>query len=105
MPEIVYLLINYPALIAGPIVVFSALALWSRSRTAWIAAIAWVAYLGYEIGINAGVFCSGQGCIKRSELYVVYPLLIFVSLVALVQAYVHIRDKHRRLPRPPTLPH
>jgi|GEM_PF-1972493 len=103
MLEYFYLLINYPALIAVPIVVFATLALWSRSRTAWIAAIAWVVYLGYEIGINTGTLCSGQGCIKRSELYVVYPLLTFVSLVALVQAYVHIRDKRRRLQRPLTL--
>jgi small-conductance mechanosensitive channel len=105
MLEIFYLLINYPALIAVPILVFAALALWSRSRTVWIAAIAWVVYLGYEIGINTGTLCSGQGCIKRSELYVVYPLLTFVSLVALVQAYVHIRDRRLRLQRPATLRH
>jgi hypothetical protein len=33
---------------------------------------------------------------KRSSLYVVYPLLGFLSLVALVQAYVHLRDKRNR---------
>jgi hypothetical protein len=102
MPEFVYLLINYPALIAAPIIFFGALALWSRSRTAWVATAAWVLYLGYEIGMNAGVFCSGDGCIKRSELYIVYPVLTFVSLVALVQVYVHVRDKRRRA-RPPTI--
>ena len=102
MPEFVYLLIHYPALIAAPIIVFTMLALWSRSRTAWVAAAVWVAYLIYELGMSAGAFCSGQGCIRRSELYVVYPLLIFVSLVALVQVYVHVREKRRRQ-RPPTL--
>jgi hypothetical protein len=96
MPEFVYLLVNHPALIGVPIIVFAVLALWSRSRTAWIATVAWTAYLGYELGIGASIFCSGAGCIKRSELYVVYPLLTFVSLVALVQVYVHVRADHRR---------
>jgi len=96
MPEFFYLLINYPALIAAPIIFFAALALWSRSRTAWVATAAWVGYLVYELGMNAGVFCSGDECMKRSPLYVAYPLLAFLSLVALVQVYVHIRDKRHR---------
>lgn len=96
MPVFVYLLIEHPALIVLPIVVFAAFALWSRSRTAWITTAAWVAYLAYELGMNAGVFCSGEGCVKRSELYVVYPLLTFVSLVALVQVFVHLRDSSRK---------
>jgi uncharacterized membrane protein YoaK (UPF0700 family) len=96
MPEFLYLLVNHPALIAAPIIVFALLALWSRSRTAWVAAAAWVLYLVYELGMNAGVLCSGLGCIKRTPLYVVYPLLALLSLVALVQVYVRIRDKPHR---------
>ena len=96
MPEFFYLLINYPALIAAPIIFFAALAVWSHSRTAWVATTAWVLYLVYELGMNAGVFCSGDGCMKRSPLYFVYPLLAFLSGVALVQVYVHIRDKRHR---------
>ena len=96
MPEFFYLLINYPALIAAPIIFFAALALWSHSRTAWVATAAWVVYLVYELDMNAGVFCSGDGCRRRSPLYVVYPVLAFLSVVALVQVYVHLRDKRRR---------
>jgi len=96
MPEFFYLLINYPALILVPVVFFAALALWSHSRTAWVSAAAWVAYLGYEIGMNAGVFCSGDGCLSRTPLYLVYPLLALLSLVALAQVYVHIRDRRYR---------
>ena len=96
MPEFFYLLIDYPALIAVPIIVYAALALWSHSRTAWVATAAWVAYLVYELGMHAGMLCSGDGCLKRTPLYFVYPLLAFLSLVALVQVYVHIRDKRRR---------
>ena len=95
-PEFFYLLANYPALIAAPIFIFAALALWSQSRTAWVAAAAWVLYLGYELGMNAGVLCSGDECMKRTPLYLVYPLLALLSLVALGQVYVHIRDKRRR---------
>jgi hypothetical protein len=96
MPEYFYVLINYPALIAAPIIIFAALALWSHSRTAWVATAAWVVYLVYELGMNAGLFCSGDGCMKRSPLYFVYPLLAFLSLVAVVQVYVHIRDERHR---------
>jgi len=96
MPEFFYLLINYPALIAAPIIFFAALALWSHSRTAWVTTLAWVVYLVYELGMHAGVFCSGDGCMRRTPLYFVYPLLAFLSLVALGQVYVHIRDKRHR---------
>jgi len=96
MSEFLYLLINYPALIAVPIIFFAVLALWSRSRTAWLATAAWVAYLVYELGMHTGVLCSGDECVKRTPLYFVYPILAFLSLVALVQVYVHIRDKRRR---------
>jgi hypothetical protein len=100
MPEFFYLLIDYPALIAAPIIVYAALALWSHSRTAWVTAAAWALYLVYELGMHAGVFCSGDECMKRTPLYFVYPLLFFLSVVALVQVYVHIRDKrHRELRR------
>ena len=95
MPQFLYLLVDYPALIAIPIAFFAALALWSHSRTAWVATAAWVLYLGYELGMHAGVLCSGDGCVKRTALYVGYPVLAFLSLVALVQVYVHIRDRRR----------
>jgi hypothetical protein len=96
MPKYFYLLIDYPALIAIPIVVFAVLALWSQSRTAWTATAAWVVYLGYELGMNAGVLCRDDECIKRTALYFAYPLLAFLSLVALVQVYVRLRDRRRQ---------
>jgi hypothetical protein len=98
LPESFYLLVNYPSLIAIPIVLFAALALWSHSVTAWVATAAWNLYLIYELGMKAEEFCSGTACIKRTPLYVVYPLLGILSLVAVVQVYVHIRDKRDRGP-------
>jgi hypothetical protein len=95
-PEIFYLLVNYPTLIAVPIVVFAALALWSRSVTAWVATAGWTLYLIYELGMKAEEFCSGTACLKRTPLYVAYPLLAILSLVAVVQVYVRIRDRAQR---------
>jgi hypothetical protein len=96
VPEFFYLLVNHPALIAIPIALFAGLALWSRSMTAWIAAAAWNLYLVYELGMKAEEFCNGTACLKRTPLYVVYPLLAILSLVAVVQVYVHIRDRPQR---------
>ena len=104
MSEFLYLLINYPALIAVPILFFTVLAVWSHSLTAWLATAAWVLYLGYELAMRGGILCSGDDCIKRTPLYFVYPLLAFLSVVALVQVYVHIRDKNQRR-RPPLIRH
>ena len=103
MPEFFNLLINHPPLIAAPIILFGALALWSRSRTAWLVTAAWVLYLGYELGMHAGALCSGEDeCMKRTPLYFVYPLLASISVIALVQVYVRFRDRRRRerLPGP-----
>ena len=100
LPALFYLLIDYPLLIAAPIILFAGLALWSHSRTAWVATVAWNLYLVYELGMKAGEFCSGNECMKRTPLYVVYPLLALLSLVALAQVYVHIRDKRPAKPLP-----
>lgn len=96
VPDFLYLLVNYPLLIALPILLFAALALWSGSVTAWVAAVVWNLYLIYELGMKAEVFCTGTDCLKRTPLYIGYPLLALVSLVAVVQVYVHVRDKRRR---------
>jgi len=93
IPKFLYLFVDSPLLIAIPIVFFAVLALWSRSNTAGVAAIAWNLYLIYELGMKAEEFCSGLDCMKRTPLYGAYPLLALVSLLALVQGYVHIRDK------------
>ena len=96
MPKFFYLLIDYPMLIAAPIILFAALALWSQSRAAWAATVAWNMYLIYELGMKAGEFCSGDDCVRRTPLYVVYPLLALLSLVALARVYARIRYKRLR---------
>ena len=101
LPEFLYLFVNSPMLIAIPTLAFAVLALWSRSSTAWLASLAWNLYLIYELGMKAEELCTGAACMKRTPLYVVYPLLAILSLVALVQVYVHVRDGNaRRQPGP-----
>lgn len=98
VPKFLYVLVDHPLLIAIPIVVFVVLALWSRSTTAWVAAAAWNLYLIYELGMKAEEFCTGTECLKRTPLYVVYPLLALLTLLAIVQVYVHIRDRRESKP-------
>lgn len=96
MPKFLYVFVDYPVLILVPIIVFAGLAVWTRSRAVWLAVIAWVLYLGYELGMDAGVLCSDDECMKRTPLYFVYPLLALLSVVALTQVYVRIRDRRYR---------
>ncbi len=96
MPKFLFVLVDYPILIAVPIIVFAGLAVWTRSRAVWLAVIAWVVYLGYELGMHAGVLCNADECMKRTPLYFVYPLLALLSVVALTQVYVRIRDRRYR---------
>jgi hypothetical protein len=96
MSTILYLFVDHPALIVVPIVAFAALALWTHSRSAWLAMGAWVIYLGYELGMHAAVLCSGDDCLKRTPLYFAYPLLALLSVVALTQVYVRVRERRRR---------
>lgn len=103
LPEFLYLFVNQPLLIAVPMLGFVALALWSGSTTAWLAAVAWNLYLIYELGMRAGEFCDGTACLKRTPLYVVYPLLAILTLTALVQVYVRVRDRRRQQHLPVTM--
>jgi len=96
LPQFLYILIDNPALIAIPIVGFAALALWSGARSAWGASGAWILYLAYEMAMHGELLCSGEDCVKRTPLYFVYPLLAVLSVVALVQSYVHVRDRRLR---------
>lgn len=98
VPKFLYFFVDHPLLIAIPIAVFVVLALWSRSATAWVAAAAWNLYLIYELGMRAEEFCTGTECLKRTPLYVVYPLLALLSLLAIVQVYVHLRDRRQAKP-------
>jgi hypothetical protein len=48
-----------------------------------VAAVAWLLYGVYEIGIRHHVFCSGD-CSIRLDLVLIYPLLAALSAIASV---------------------
>jgi hypothetical protein len=97
MPQILYILIENPALIAVPILVLAALSLWSGSKTGWVVTALWVLYLAYELGIQHEVLCDE--CVRRPEMYIVYPLLALATGVAAVQIYVNLRRRPQGGPR------
>lgn len=58
---------------------------WYRCRRAGIlvAALAWLAYFAYELGISLRILCTGE-CNIRVDLLVFYPLLLALSVWAVV---------------------
>lgn len=55
-----------------------------RHRTAsWIAAAAWLVYAAYEAAMARRILCSGE-CNIRIDLLVLYPVLLLISLVAVL---------------------
>jgi apolipoprotein N-acyltransferase len=102
-------LVAYPFYALVPAMLFAIAAAALHSRSAWFAAILWAVFVGYEIA--AHIWCN-ERC-DRLDLLAVYPLLGVVSLVAVIQLYVHRRDqlrrqqrrqRHRRRSRPQALP-
>jgi hypothetical protein len=56
-----------------------------KSRRPIIAAtaLAWLSYAGYETAMRLRWLCSGE-CNIRVDLLVIYPVLLVMSIVALV---------------------
>lgn len=85
MDIIVFLgvMIQWPWLALVPACAF-ALA-WVRCRRAsvLVAALAWLAYFAYELGIWLRVLCKGE-CNIRVDLLVFYPVLLALSAWAVV---------------------
>ncbi|MBI4502974.1 MAG: hypothetical protein HY700_17675 [Gemmatimonadetes bacterium] len=55
----------------------------SRRRLAAAAAVAWLLYAPYEYAMHRRWLCSGE-CNIRVDLLLLYPLLIVLSLAAVV---------------------
>lgn len=73
--------IEYPWL-AALIGVFL-LAFGRSRRAAAVAGVAWLLYAVYETGMKQRWLCSGE-CNIRVDLLLVYPMLLVVTLVAVV---------------------
>jgi hypothetical protein len=72
----------------------AALCVWAYRRrrrgAALVAALAWLAYFPYELGMKLRVLCSGE-CNIRVDLLLFYPILLGLSVWAIAAT---LRDRH-----------
>lgn len=80
--------IPYPYAALLPALLFGFLYLKSKSTTVLVTAIIWVLYSIYEELHLLRVVCSGE-CNIRIDLFLMYPVLIVVSAIALVIGIKH----------------
>lgn len=66
--------------------------MWRRAGATLIAAVAWATYAGYEYLMLLRVLCSGD-CNIRVDLLLVYPVLLLLTIVALVCTYQRGRSR------------
>ena len=78
--------IAFPWLALLPALAFGVMASRRRRTVVWTAAIAWLAYAGYETAMALRILCSGE-CNIRVDLLVIYPALLALSAAAVVAAY------------------
>lgn len=61
-------------------------------RIVLVAAIAWLAYVPYELAMKLRVLCSGE-CNIRVDLLLLYPTLTFLLLAGV---FAYVRTSHRQ---------
>ena len=86
------MLVEYPLLALGPAALFIYLFWISKSRFILLTAILWLAYLPYEYAMKYRILCSGE-CDIRIDLLLIYPVLVFVSLLSLVAFIINMRRR------------
>ena len=74
---------GYPWLVIIPIALFFFIGIAARARFATATAILWLIYGMYEWMMYARILCSGN-CDSRLDLAFIYPVLLLVSLTALI---------------------
>lgn len=75
--------IEHPWLGAVAGVAFYVLFRLRRGRGALVASVLWLLYSAYEYGMKLRILCSGE-CNIRIDLLVIYPVLLLLSVFALV---------------------
>ena len=86
--------IPHPWVAFIPALVFGLLYLTSKRRAIVIASAAWAVYACYEYGMYRRWLCGGE-CNIRVDLLLVYPVLILVSVLALVLPFVSFLRRAR----------
>ena len=93
-------LIEHPLLALVPVLLFFFLFSISRKRFILVTTILWLAYVPYEYGMKFRILCSGE-CNIRIDLLLLYPVLLVVSLVALVMFAIAIWKPNPGVARTP----
>jgi hypothetical protein len=78
------LFIAHPAFAIFPAFAFLLLDRLRHGRLVRFAAVAWLLYGVYEYLMKYRVLCSGE-CNIRVDLLVIYPLLLIISIAAIVK--------------------
>ncbi len=86
------LFIAWPILALVPSTVFTVMYLHCRSLPILLAALAWMAYFAYEQAIKIRLICSGE-CNIRVDLLLFYPLLLLLSILAVVAYFKAWRQR------------
>ncbi len=77
------LFIVWPWLALIPAIAFGVMFFRRRRGVILLTALGWLAYFPYELGMKLRVLCSGE-CNIRVDLLLFYPLLLGLSVTALV---------------------
>lgn len=80
--------IPHPYLALLPAIVFGFLYFKSKSKTVLATTVLWVIYAIYEELHLLRIVCSGE-CNIRIDLFLFYPVLIVVSIIALIIGIKH----------------
>jgi hypothetical protein len=80
MTSLFDLLTAQPWMALLPGVAFAIAGFRRRNAPAWAAAVVWILYAIYEMGMRLRIFCTGE-CNIRLDLLVIYPLLLLLSVV------------------------
>ena len=75
--------VEYPVLAAIPGIIFVALHHFRRRVVILCTAILWLLYMLYESSIKFGFVCP-EGCNIRVDLLLIFPILLFMSVIATV---------------------
>jgi hypothetical protein len=82
--DLLGIFIGYPALALVPAALFVGFWIVGRQKVSLVAGLLWALYSGYEYLMKLRILCSGE-CNIRVDLLLIYPMLVLVSLVALIR--------------------
>ena len=90
--QVMAAMIEYPLLALVPAALLLALYLFTKRRLIAIAAGLWLAYVPYEYAMKLRLLCSGE-CNIRIDLLLIYPLLLIMSVIAVVAFAMSVRRR------------